>query len=165
MPHKFFQIPVFFAESFEADLNGFLRSHRVIAIEKRFVDQGSSSFWAFSVEYLDAAAASSSGTKSSSNNTAGKPRIDYCERLSTENFAVFAQLRQLRKELAAADAVAIYLVLTNEHMAQIVEQRANTLAALAKIDGLGEARLQKYGPRLVEFLERQWANSPSTTRP
>lgn len=159
MSWKFFRIPVACSEPFEGELNGFLRSHRVLAVERQFVAQGENSFWAFSVEFLDSIP--SSATKPVAQSAAGKPRIDYREKLSTDDFAVFAQLRQLRKELAAAEAVPIYVVLTNEHMAQIVEKRASTLATLAQIDGLGEARLQKYGPRLVEFLERQWNVAPA----
>ena len=83
-------------------------------------------------------------------------KIDYREVLSPEDFAVFARLRQLRKEIAQAEAVPVYTIFTNDQLAQMVQSRATTKAALEKIAGVGDARIEKYGPRVLEFLARQW---------
>ena len=40
MPFRTFQLPVQSAELFEAELNGFLRSHRVLNVERHFVPDG-----------------------------------------------------------------------------------------------------------------------------
>ena len=66
MAFKFFTIPVRDDGSAEAELNAFLRGHRVLAVKRRWVDQGSNSFWSLCVDYLDGphdASGGRSGTK------------------------------------------------------------------------------------------------------
>jgi len=57
MPLKFFIVPVLDAAPAEAEINAFLARHRVVAIDRRWVDQGSSSLWAICVDYSRQAAA------------------------------------------------------------------------------------------------------------
>jgi hypothetical protein len=47
MAYKFFTIPIQNSESAEEELNGFRRSHTVLGVERRWVDQGPMSFWSF----------------------------------------------------------------------------------------------------------------------
>jgi len=54
MPLKFFIVPVLDAAPAEAEINAFLARHRVVAIDRRWVDQGSSSLWAICVDYFAA---------------------------------------------------------------------------------------------------------------
>ena len=60
MPFKVFIVPIHGAEQAESELNGFLRSHQIVGVEKRWVEQGSTSFWCFCVDFLDAARRSAS---------------------------------------------------------------------------------------------------------
>jgi hypothetical protein len=53
MPYKSFVIPVCHGDWAERELNEFLRTHRVLAVERRWVDRGENSFWAVWVDYLD----------------------------------------------------------------------------------------------------------------
>ena len=48
--------------------------------------------------------------------------------------------------------MAVYNVFTNDQLAQIAEQKPATKAAFQKIEGVGEARLEKDSPRFMEFL-------------
>ena len=91
MPHKSFVIPIRDASAAEAELNAFIRSHRVLEMDRKWVDQGANSFWAVWVDYLDAPAES---------DAAAKRRVDYKEVLSPADFAVFSQLREFRKKVA-----------------------------------------------------------------
>ena len=47
-----------------AELNGFLRSHRVLSVDRRWVDQGTESFWSFCVDYLETGGGSAPAGKS-----------------------------------------------------------------------------------------------------
>jgi superfamily II DNA helicase RecQ len=152
MSYHFFTIPIRAAEPAQAELNAFVRSHRVLSVDRRWVDQGESSFWAFCVDYLD----SSGSAAAIAGQEPGRGRVDYRERLSAEDFAVFARLRALRKELAQAEAVPVYKVFTNEQLARMVQARAATRADLESIAGIGDARIEKYGPRVLEVLHLQW---------
>ncbi len=53
MALEFFIIPVRDDGAAEAELNAFLYSHRVLAVERRWVDQGRDSLWSFCVDDLD----------------------------------------------------------------------------------------------------------------
>jgi superfamily II DNA helicase RecQ len=155
MAYHFFTIPIRGPEAAQAELNGFLRSHRVLSMERRWVDQGENSFWAFCIDYLESSGAPSP-TGPRDRDGMGRNKVDYRERLSPEDFAVFARLRDLRKAIAQAEAVPVYTVFTNEQLARMVQTRATTRAALERIGGVGDARIEKYGTRVLEFLRRQW---------
>jgi hypothetical protein len=124
------------------------------------VDQGSNSFWAVWVDYLETGAV----TPPSNGAPAGgsKKKVDYKERLSPEDFDVYLQLRTLRKDLAAEDGVALYAVFTNEQLAQAVERRVRSKSDLQQIAGIGEARADKYGPRIFALLNEVWNASHET---
>lgn len=50
MALRFFVVPVMNSTMVELELNGFLTSHKVVAIERKLIDQGVNSFWAICVE-------------------------------------------------------------------------------------------------------------------
>ena len=72
MPLKFFIVPVLDAAPAEAELNAFLARHRVVAIDRRWVDQGSSSLWAICVDYFAAG-----GGEGRRGFSLARNRIDY----------------------------------------------------------------------------------------
>lgn len=151
MPYRFFVVPVRDGGHAAAELNGFLSGHRILAVDRRWVDQGPDSFWSFCVDYMESRSSADAGRK----DGLGRGKIDYREVLSAEDFAVFARLRQLRKEIAQADAVPVYTIFTNDQLAQMVQSRATTKAALEKISGVGDARIEKFGAQFLDVLGRQ----------
>src|SRR5208337_4616636 len=118
MAFRFFTVPIQNAEQAEAELNGFLRGHKVLSIDRRWVEQGPTSFWTFCVDYIDGQATAFVGDR----GVRGK--VDYKEVLSPEEFTVFAKLREVRKEIAQAEAVPVYTIFTNEQLAEMVKARA-----------------------------------------
>jgi hypothetical protein len=52
MPLRFFAVPALDPREAEAELNGFLRSHRVVAIERRFSEGPQGRLWFLAVEPL-----------------------------------------------------------------------------------------------------------------
>jgi superfamily II DNA helicase RecQ len=78
--------------------------------------------------------------------------VDFKEVLSEAEFAVFARLRALRKQLAEAEGVPAYALFTNEQLAEMVQQRVSTATGLRQIAGVGEARVEKYGPAFLDLL-------------
>jgi superfamily II DNA helicase RecQ len=153
MQFQFFQIPTGDPAAAAAALNGFLRSHRIVAVRSELVRLGETAFWAFSVEYLEGA---------------GKdldrmlPKVDYREVLKEAEFKVFSRLREWRKGVAEKEGVPVYTVFTNEQLAEMARQEIRTRADLGKIDGVGEARLSKYGEAVLTVLGAAVAN-PTTT--
>jgi len=146
MQLKLFVLPIKNLGAAEAEMNAFLRGHRVLAVKKEFVADGENSFWSFCVEYLDGAAPGAMPV-------GGRvPKVDYKEMLKPEEFEVFSRLREWRKTVAEKEGVPVYVVLSNEQLAQMVRKRVTTKAGLKEIEGVGEARVEKYGEALLERL-------------
>jgi superfamily II DNA helicase RecQ len=128
MQLKVFILPAKNPAEAEGEMNGFLRSHRVLAVKKEFVSDGENSFWTFCVEYLESAGAAGAWP--------GKgPKVDYKEVLEPAEFEVFSRLREWRKAAAEKEGVPVYAVLTNEQLARIVQKKVSSKAALKEVDG------------------------------
>mgnify|MGYP003564715173 CR=1 FL=1 len=145
---KFFVVPIRSMEVTEAELNRFLRSVRVINTRREFVSQGGNSFWSLAVEYWDGA----DSHMVSRGDVKKRTRIDYREVLSPEDFAIYAKLREWRQKRASQDAVPVYTIFTNEQLALIAEKKMTTKAALQQIDGIGDARIKKYGDEVIKVI-------------
>lgn len=144
MRYKFFTIPARNPEAAEAEFNAFCSKHRIGFVEKHLVSDGADSFWSVCVSWLDGEGApSGSGSK--------KPPVDYKEVLSEEDFTLYLELRNLRKEVAERFGVPAYAVFTNDQLAVMVQQRISSRNALLAIPGIGKSRVEKYGR---EFLQR-----------
>ena len=63
----------------------------------------------------------------------GKNKVDYKEILTPEQFAVFARLRELRKEIASREAVPVYTIFTNEQLSQMVQASPDSMVALGNL--------------------------------
>jgi superfamily II DNA helicase RecQ len=142
---KFFSIPAFDLEAAETELNRFLASHRIHKIDRHFVQDGSASYWCLCVLYQE---------KTGRATPEKRDRVDYKELLNEEEFALFAKLRDLRKHLANEEGVPVYTVFNNAQLAEMVQQRVQTLAQLQKIDGVGEARVSKYGQAFLDQVHQ-----------
>jgi hypothetical protein len=100
MKYHFFTIAAKTPEAGQETLNMFCGQQRVVSVEKYFVAQGLDSFWSICVTTIDGSEKSVSGGK--------RDRIDYKEILSEQDFAVYAELRNLRKALAEQEGVPAY---------------------------------------------------------
>jgi superfamily II DNA helicase RecQ len=146
MQLKLFVLPVKNLSAAEAEMNVFLRGHRVLAVKKEFVPDGENSFWTFCVEYLD-------GTPAGALPLGSKaPKVDYREVLKPEEFEVFSRLREWRKAVAEKEGVPVYVVLSNEQLAQMVQKKVSSKTTLKEIEGVGDARVEKYGEALLQLL-------------
>ncbi len=163
MAFKFLTVPIQDTSGAAGELNGFLSSHRVLSVDRRWVEQGASSFWSFCIDYLDGASSAPPGDRRNGPPQRGKG-VDYKEVLNPDDFRVFAGLRDLRKEIAQAEAVPVYTIFTNEQLAEMVKGRATTKTALEKIAGIGDARLEKYGARFLERLACTWKNGDEASQ-
>jgi superfamily II DNA helicase RecQ len=148
MAFHFITITIQDSAETEAQLNAFLSSHRVLNVDRRWVEAGSHSFWSFCIDYLP----HDSNGRTEIPRFGPKERIDYKVKLTPEQFQVFAQLRDLRKEIAQAEAVPMYTIFTNEQLARMVTECVLTTTALEKIEGIGEARVTRYGQRFLDLL-------------
>ncbi len=146
---KFFHVFSRDPGAMETELNSFLARHRVVNVERRFVESGAESFWAICVDYLEG-----NGGGGAVHGSPGRSerKVDYKEVLSAEQFAVFAKLRELRKSVAEREAVPVYAVFTNEQLAAMVQGGVDSRSKLRSIEGIGDAKVEKYGEVFLGLL-------------
>lgn len=141
MQFKTFMLPASGAEQTEENLNIFLRTHRIVSVRSEFVTGGTPA-WCILVEYVL--------QNEPSVKQSGK--IDYMKVLAPDEFALFSKLRELRKELAAKDGVPPFVVFTDEQLAAIVKQKPSDAGKFTAIQGIGQAKAEKYWPALEKIL-------------
>jgi len=147
MQYQFFRIPAVTPGDAAEEFNRFLRSNRVLNVNREFVVQGENSYWALAVEYLSGESAPQAEKKPRPRN-----RVDYRELLKPEDFALFAKLREWRKETGENEAVPLYTIFTNEQLASMAQQRVSSRNQLAEIDGIGKGRLDKYAAAVLKII-------------
>ncbi|MBK8908173.1 MAG: HRDC domain-containing protein [Rhodospirillales bacterium] len=128
------------------EVNRFLGAHRIVAIDRQFVQDGANSAWALCITYVQSANRPPPGRRG---------RIDYREVLTEADFSVFVKLRELRKTLADQEGVPAYALFTNEQLAEMVRRHVRTAGALREIDGVGAARVEKYGTDFLAILKAE----------
>jgi len=65
---------------------------------------------------------------------------------------LFEALKTWRRETAQANSVPPYVIFHDATLAEMVRAKPNTLPALARISGIGEAKLKKYGTEVLAVL-------------
>ena len=149
MQFRVFSIHAAGAPEIEEEMNQFLNSHRVISVQKSLELWDGAPRWCFCVEYLDG------DPPSTTPQGSRKGRIDYKEILSAPDFKVYTRLRDVRKELAAADGDPVYTVGRNDQLASMAVKRPKNLAELKQINGFGEAKAKKYGEALLAAINQK----------
>jgi superfamily II DNA helicase RecQ len=147
---KFFVIPAINPNDGAEELNLFLRSHRVLTVERQMATEQGCVFWSVCVQYLH-------GSTTSTTPQKIERKIDYREVLDDIEFPVFARLRELRKEIATREGIPVYTVFTNEQLAQIVKTRATSRAAVAQIEGIGASRIEKYADVFIAIIKEAFS--------
>ena len=82
--------------------------------------------------------------------------------MSPEDFAVFAKLRDWRKERAEKEGVPVYTVFTNEQLSKIAVGKPDNEKQLREVEGIGEAKAGKYGKDVLEALQKITGASGAT---
>lgn len=143
MPIRLFQYPLPTAEELP-ELNQFLASHRIAGVQREVVATAAGPLLLFIVDWV----ATDSATQSKGTSS----RVDYREVFDDDDFARFSRLRDLRKEMAESDGVPVYAVFSNAQLAAMLTRNCRTIADLNLIEGIGKARVEKYGRAFVAAL-------------
>jgi hypothetical protein len=124
MQIRTFTIPVHSGREAEAELNRFLGAHRIVSVDRDLVQDGANSAWTLCVSY-------ETGEGRAQGPAGGKKaKRDPREVLTPEEFAVYDNLRQLRREMADRDGVPPYSLFTNEQLMEVC-QRARSASFAA----------------------------------
>lgn len=80
-----------------------------------------------------------------------------------EDAALFDRLRACRLELAQTQGVPPYVIFHDSTLTEMALQRPRTLADLARLPGIGEAKLNRYGAAFLAALSST-AEDPAVVR-
>jgi superfamily II DNA helicase RecQ len=139
------------------ELNAFLKSHRIVNVEKRLIDGDRGTGWVFLVEY---------GAENKNQvPVSTSPKVDYRDILNEQEYALFDKLRQLRKELAEKQGIPVYAIFTNDHLASMIKNKYDSPKGLASLPGVGEARVKQYGERFITMLKEHTPQAHETAEP
>lgn len=75
--------------------------------------------------------------------------------LSTVDQALFEKLRALRKQLADEHGVPSYVVFVDKTLRQLAMQKPTSLDEMAHIEGVGSARLAKFGDAFLAAVQEK----------
>ena len=142
MQMKLFTIPIPDDGGCGEELNRFLRSHRVLDVEREFVQAGGASCWCFCVRYLGSGLVVKGSTK--------RKRIDYKEVLDDATFAKFAELRTRRKQISEADGIPAFAVFTDAQLAEMAGLEKLTSETMGRVKGVASGKVERYAARLLE---------------
>lgn len=144
MQIKLFTIPVSDNGTFSEELNRFLRSQKILEVENHLVSNEKGAFWCFCLKYIGSPV---------TYQKKEEVKKDYKNELDEATFKVFSKLREVRKILAAEDAIPAYAVATDQELAEIAKLDEINEQTLLTVKGFGKKKLEKYGKRMIEKWE------------
>ena len=74
--------------------------------------------------------------------------------VSDTNMALFDALRAWRREEAARQAVPPYVIFHDATLADIARDRPSSAAGLARVGGVGQGKLDRYGEVVLALVKR-----------
>ena len=148
MQIKLFTMPAYGGEAAEEEINRFLRSHRVLQLERHYVaDNGG--YWAMLIEYADGDPVAEAPPASR------RDRKDPTEGMTDEEKARFNVYRDIRKVVSQRRAIPPYLVFTNEELAILARLPVVNEETVKGLKGIAPQRLKDY---IANFYNLTTAN-------
>ena len=135
----------------EDDVDESLQKIRqLVSQKKRCIEAMSDGFEV--QKYLKARARAALGDdKKKAPATKSKTNDDETE---IENGQLFNMLRHWRNTIADESNVPAYVVMHQKTLVEISSAMPDTIAALAKVKGIGKLKANKYGPDIIEIVRR-----------
>ena len=144
----------------DSPLREFLKAKEVFAIRDHFFVRNELPYLAVLVTYglRPPVAGSAPPEKAAGRNASWRKQV------SDADLPLFNALREWRAERAKRDGVPPYIICTNRQLAAMVNARPGSLSRLGAINGIGKAKLEKYGQELLALLARPRSEPASSGR-
>ena len=146
MQIKVFTIPLSGAEVSEAEVNAFLRGHRVLQIDRHFAAEGGG-YWTLFVEYME-------GDPSDKVPPANRrDHRDVTVTLTEEQKARFERMKAIRRTIAARASLPAYLVFTNEELALLAQLPVVNEETTKHVKGIAPKRLGDFAKYFYDLAD------------
>ena len=144
MQVRIFNVRIFESEDELEELNRFLRGHHILEVTQELMQNGTYSYWCYSIRYNEKQAKS----------RYSKEKVDYKNVLDEDKFRIFSKLREIRKEIAKNDAVPAFAVFTDDELSKVALLDEINIKNMNTVEGIGEKKIEKYGEKLLELYEK-----------
>lgn len=136
-------------------VNRFLRSNKILSIDREFYTHMGEAKWTMLVVYQPK-------NDITINRDEKREKVDYKEILDEDAFEIYVQLKLIRKQLAEENALPLFAVFSNYELSQIAQLEEINEQTVCSISGIGRKRMEKYGYKMVQlYNEMRTANETS----
>lgn len=90
-------------------------------------------------------------------------RPDSRNELDDKEKQVYDTLRAWRAARAKAEGIPPYMIANNKQLAKMIRSRVQSRTALTAIQGIGDAKVAKYGEEILEILKKHLVQAPAET--
>ncbi len=130
-------------------LADFLSGKDIIRWESSFFTRKNDHYWTVIVEYEH----NGVGITPTIPSEEKSKKDDYKKILGEDDWPLFKALREWRGEKSKDEGVPPYIIFTNMQLAKISITRPVSLNALQQIEGIGNAKREKYGKEVIAISE------------
>ena len=146
-----------FSLKFDANYGGFndeviqdfLKDKQVISIQEYFFKRHEVPYLTLVIQYSFGI----QGFENRSGNFQPKQQQDWKQELSESDMGLFDLLRNWRLQRSKKEGVPPYILFSNAQLSKIVKARPQSETELGKIDGVGQAKIEKYGNEILEITK------------
>lgn len=144
----------------DSELRELIKQFVVFDIRDYFFVKNEIPYLTFIVKYLPQRSESVMPVATEHSN---QKRYDesWRQELGEADMGLFHLLRQWRSRRCKKEGVPPYILLTNRQLTQIVKIKPQSLAELAKVDGIGKGKLDKYGEEILAITKIDRGTPPS----
>jgi ATP-dependent DNA helicase RecQ len=127
-------------------LNAFMSDKEIVDIREEFFIKNNIPYWSVMIRY------SGASEQSEQEHVLSKKEArkdEYSAILTEESTPLFNLLREWRNERARKDNMPPYILFTNKQLAEIAAKCPDTLTKLSTVEGVGKAKIEKYGKDIL----------------
>jgi superfamily II DNA helicase RecQ len=139
MQIKLFTIPVGDSGGAVAEMNAFLRGNKILEVENKLISNEHGAYWCFCVRYVER---SFGAPEAGGEQKGGK--TDYRKVLDEATFQKFSKLREIRKKVAAEQAISAFIIFTDEELAELAKLEEISEKSMMSIKGIGEKKVERF---------------------
>lgn len=134
----------------DQDVRDFLKDKELISSKEYFFIRNDIPYLTFVFNYFPHRAEVDPKLLSKEKQTQTEP---WKALLSEADMGLFNLLRDWRSQKSKKEGLPPYILFTNQQLAMIVKKRPQTASELIQIEGVGKAKVQKYGEDVLGFTK------------
>lgn len=137
----------------DAEFSEFIVNKEILSVSEHFFIKNDSPYLTLIIKHLHS-------EKSMIPESKNRPKVDesWKEQLKESDLGIFNILREWRFKRSKKDGLPPYVLFTNKQLAQIVLTKPQSLTELASVDGVGKAKVEKYGQDILEITKVNISN-------